>query len=48
MGRIMDSIDAKIKILLFEDRHAKEFKQLNLDWLKAYELFEPSDLKISS
>ena len=41
----MDSVDAKIKILPFEDRHAEVFKQLNLDWLKAYELFEPADLK---
>jgi len=34
-----------IKIVPFENIHAAAFKQLNLEWLEAYELFEPTDLK---
>jgi len=34
-----------IKIVSFENIHAAAFKQLNLEWLKAYELFEDADLK---
>ena len=34
-----------IKIVPFENIHAAAFKQLNLEWLKAYELFEPADLQ---
>lgn len=34
-----------IKIVPFESIHAAAFKQLNLEWLEAYELFEPADLK---
>jgi len=39
------SVDEKIEIVPFEDRYAKAFKELNLEWLKNYELFEPADLK---
>ncbi|WP_413833023.1 hypothetical protein, partial [Desulfobacula sp.] len=34
-----------IKIVPFENIHATAFKQLNIEWLEAYELFEPTDLK---
>ena len=34
-----------IKIVPFENIHAAAFKQLNLEWLKAYELFEYADLQ---
>jgi len=33
-----------IKIVPFENIHAAAFKQLNLEWLEAYDLFEPADL----
>lgn len=33
-----------IKIIPFEDRFAEKFKQLNMDWLKGFDLFEPADL----
>jgi len=35
----------KIKIVPFENKFAKEFKQLNMEWLKSFDLFEPVDLK---
>lgn len=34
-----------IKIVPFENTHAAAFKQLNLEWLEAYGLFEPADLQ---
>ena len=34
-----------LKIVPFENIHAVAFKQLNLEWLKAYELFEYADLQ---
>ncbi len=40
----MDNTD-RIEIVPFEDRYTKAFKQLNLDWLEKYELFEPVDLE---
>jgi N-acetylglutamate synthase-like GNAT family acetyltransferase len=33
-----------IKIVFFENIYAAAFKQLNLEWLEAYGLFEPADL----
>jgi len=41
----MELVNQKIKIVPFEDRHAAAFKRLNLEWLEAYDLFEPADLK---
>ena len=41
----MYSTDKRIEIVPFEDRYAKAFKQLNLEWLEKYELFEPIDLE---
>ena len=41
----MDNINKRIEIVPFEDRYAKAFKQLNLEWLQKYELFEPLDLE---
>ena len=35
----------KIKIVPFEKKFAGEFKQLNMEWLKNFDLFEPVDLK---
>ncbi|MCF6245912.1 MAG: GNAT family N-acetyltransferase [Desulfobacula sp.] len=35
----------KIQIIPFADKYAEVFKQLNLEWLTNYELFEPADLK---
>lgn len=34
-----------IRIVPFENIHASAFKQLNLEWLEAYELLEPADFK---
>ncbi|MCP4673231.1 MAG: GNAT family N-acetyltransferase [Desulfobacula sp.] len=34
-----------IKIVPFENIHAVAFKQLNLEWLEAYNLYEPADLQ---
>ena len=34
-----------IKIVPFENMHAAAFKKLNLEWLEAYKLLEPADLK---
>jgi putative acetyltransferase len=34
-----------IKIVPFENIHAAAFKQLNLEWLETYDLFEPAELK---
>ncbi|RLC00539.1 MAG: hypothetical protein DRH34_10675 [Deltaproteobacteria bacterium] len=41
----MGLVDKKIKIVSFEDKYAAAFKQLNLQWLEDYKLFEPADLK---
>ncbi len=34
-----------IKIIPFEEKYSKEFKQLNMEWLEGYNLLEPQDLK---
>ncbi len=34
-----------MKIIPFEERFARDFKRLNMDWLESYKLFEPADLK---
>jgi hypothetical protein len=34
-----------IKIVPFESIHATALKQLNLEWIETFELFEPADLK---
>lgn len=39
----MNWVDQKIKIIPFEDKHAKAFKRLNLEWLESYSLLEPAD-----
>jgi len=41
----MAVVDEKIKIVPFEEKYAPAFKRLNLQWLEAYKLFEPADLK---
>jgi ribosomal protein S18 acetylase RimI-like enzyme len=38
------AVDPSIKILPYEDRFARAFKQLNLEWLEGYDLLEPADL----
>lgn len=34
-----------IEIIPYEDRHAADFKRLNLEWLNGFDLFEDADLK---
>lgn len=34
-----------VKIIPFEEKHMKEFKELNMEWLEGYKLLEPADLK---
>ena len=34
-----------MKIIPFEERFARDFKRLNMDWLEGYRLLEPADLK---
>lgn len=34
-----------VKIIPFEEKHIKEFKELNMEWLEGYKLLEPADLK---
>ncbi len=34
-----------VKIVAFEQKHAADFKRLNMEWLQGYGLFEPADLK---
>ena len=41
----MNTINEMIKIVPFENIHAAAFKQLTLEWLEGYNLFEPADLK---
>ena len=38
--------EQEIEIILYEDRYAADFKQLNLEWLDKYNLTEELDLKI--
>ncbi|MCP4719220.1 MAG: GNAT family N-acetyltransferase [Desulfobacteraceae bacterium] len=41
----MDSADKNIEIVPFEDKHAKAFKKLNLEWLGKYDPLKPMDLE---
>lgn len=34
-----------VKIIPFEEKHTRDFKQLNLEWLQGFDLLEPADLK---
>ena len=40
--------DISVEIVPFEERHAEDFKRLNLEWLRKYFRVEPADEEMFS
>ena len=47
-NRVMDNLKQNIEIIPFEDKYAKHFYNLNVEWLKKYFYVEPYDEKVLS
>lgn len=47
-NRVMDNLQQNIEIIPFEEKYAKHFYDLNVEWLKKYFYVEPYDEKVLS
>lgn len=47
-NRIMDELKQNVEIINYEPKHAKEFYNLNAEWLEKYFYVEPYDQKVLS
>lgn len=47
-NRVMDNLKQNIEIIPFEDKYARHFYNLNVEWLKKYFYVEPYDEKVLS